>query len=153
KDAKANPTKVAFLTDMQLFQLAEAMLGDRRANLLTAPKLTMLNGQAGCVHVGDTETFVTGVKIETVKGQVVMVPENKSFESGTMIELCPTVSADRRFVNLQLKGQFSEKMGEVKLFPVTSMITPQSEGGSQGPPIPFTQFLQQPNYQTLTVNT
>src|SRR5205814_7277687 len=84
---------------------------------------------------------------------VVMVPENKSFENGTRLELCPTISADRKFVNLHLKGRFSEKIGDVKLHPVTTMVTPQFEGGFTGTPVPFTQFIQQPNYQTVTVDT
>ena len=72
-----------------------------------------MNGQCACIRVGDTEAFVTSVKVETVNGQVVMAPENKSYDSGMTLELCPTVSADHKFVNLHLKGRFSEKMGEV----------------------------------------
>ena len=39
------------------------------------------------------------------------------------------------------------------LFPVTTFITPVFEGGSQGQPIPFTQFLQQPAFTNLTIQT
>jgi hypothetical protein len=36
----------------------------------------------------------------------------------------------------------------VELVPVTTQITPVFEGGSQGQPIPFTQFLQVPDVRT-----
>ena len=39
------------------------------------------------------------------------------------------------------------------LFPITTFITPVFEGGSQGQPIPFTQFLQQPAFTTLNIQT
>lgn len=153
KEAKCDPPKAMFLNDCQAHALMEAVQGDRRANVMTSPKVMTMNGQAARIKVGDTESFVTGVKVETVNGQVVMVPENKTFENGVMLEICPTVSADRKFVNLHLKGRFSEKAGEMKLHPVTTMVTPKFEGGFTGQPIPFTQFIQQPSYQTLSVNS
>jgi hypothetical protein len=120
---------------------------------MQAPKITSFNGQECTVRILDTQTFVTGVKVATVKGQLLMVPENKTFEIGTKIDLQPTVSADHKFVNLHLKANFSELIGETKLFPVTSMITPQLEGGFSGVPVPFTQFIQQPNIETFAVDT
>jgi Flp pilus assembly secretin CpaC len=41
----------------------------------------------------------------------------------------------------------------VPLFPVTAFITPVFEGGSQGVPIPFTQFFQQPSISEISVQT
>src|SRR5262249_17522566 len=45
----------------------------------------------------------------------------------------------------------------VPLFPITTFITPVFEGGAQGQPVPFTQFIQQPSItkmdmkRTLTI--
>jgi Flp pilus assembly secretin CpaC len=41
----------------------------------------------------------------------------------------------------------------VPLFPITTFITPIFEGGAVGQPIPFTQFLQQPAFETISVLT
>ena len=41
----------------------------------------------------------------------------------------------------------------VPLFPVTTFITPVFEGGAQGQPIPFTQFIQQPVFNLMSVST
>ena len=41
----------------------------------------------------------------------------------------------------------------VPLFPVTTFITPVFEGGAQGQPIPFTQFIQQPQFSSVTIQT
>ena len=64
------------------------------------------------------------------------------------------MSADRRFVRLNMPVTMSAQTGAtVPLFPFTTFVTPVFEGGSQGQPIPFTQFLQQPAFTNLTINT
>ena len=64
------------------------------------------------------------------------------------------VSSDRRFVRMTLTPSFTVlSSATVPLFPVTAFITPVFEGGSQGVPIPFTQFFQQPAFQTISVQT
>src|SRR5207245_8357018 len=39
------------------------------------------------------------------------------------------------------------------LFPITTFITPVFEGGAVGQPVPFTQFLQQPTFNSISVQT
>ena len=75
--------------------------------------------------------------------------------SGTLtIAIQAVVSADRRFVRLNLPVTLAAQSGAtVPLFPITTFITPVFEGGSQGQPIPFTQFLQQPAFTTLNIST
>ena len=64
------------------------------------------------------------------------------------------MSADRRFVRLNLPVTLTAQAGTaVPLFPFTTFVTPMFEGGSQGQPIPFTQFLQQPGFTTINANT
>ena len=41
----------------------------------------------------------------------------------------------------------------VPLFPITTFITPIFEGGAVGQPVPFTQFIQQPTLNTISVST
>ena len=41
----------------------------------------------------------------------------------------------------------------VPLFPITTFVTPQVDGGFTGQPIPFTQFIQQPTISNLMVQT
>ena len=57
-------------------------------------------------------------------------------------------------MRLNLPVNLSVQSGAtVPLFPITTFITPVFEGGSQGQPIPFTQFLQQPSFTSLNVQT
>src|SRR5262249_26716799 len=66
---------------------------------------------------------------------------------GFQMSVRPTISADHRFVRCELKAEQSELAsgsGAVPTYPVTNYITPVFEGGAQVQPVPFTQFIQQP---------
>jgi type II secretory pathway component GspD/PulD (secretin) len=66
--------------------------------------------------------------------------------------LQPAVSADRRTVQLTLHAKLSDLDTVVPLFPVTTMITPVSEDGAKGQPVPFTQYVQQPHVSTIQID-
>ena len=156
---------LAFLNDIQVFMFMEAAQGDRRVNVMQAPKLTLFNGQTATLTVTDQQFFVTNVTVVSVNGQIVFVPNNSPFPGpgnfadpttggALTIAIQGVVSADRRFVRLNMPVTMSAQSGAtVPLFPFTTFVTPVFEGGSQGQPIPFTQFLQQPAFTTLTINT
>jgi hypothetical protein len=149
---------LAFLNDIQVFMFMELAQGDMRSNIMQAPKLTLFNGQTATLTVADTQFFVTSVQVVSVNGQIVFIPNNTPLpgtpDTNFSIAIQGVVSADRRFVRMNLPITMAAQSGaSVPLFPVTTFITPVFEGGSQGQPIPFTQFLQQPSFTTLTIET
>jgi type II secretory pathway component GspD/PulD (secretin) len=146
---------LAFLNDIQVFMFLEAAAGDRRSNVMQAPKITCFNGQFATVSVTTQQFFVLGLQVFNVGGQFVYLPQNTAVPLGVTLGVQPVVSSDRRFVRLTLPLQFTENNPDalVPLFPITAFITPVFEGGSQGTPIPFTQFFQQPSFTTISVNT
>src|SRR5262245_1205399 len=148
-----DPLRVTFLNAKQVSQLLESVDGDRRASVLQAPKMTVFNGQAVTVNRTDERFYVTGVQVVQNGGQVVYVPENESLATGHSLSVRPAVSADGRSVRLQVQlDQKTLATPKVPLFPVTTFITPVFEGGAVGQPVPFTQFLQQPQFQKLAVD-
>ncbi len=153
---------LAFLNDIQVFTFMEMAQGDQRTNIMQAPKLTLFNGQTATLGVNNLEFFVTQVQVLSVNGQIVFVPQNTplpgpgDFNRGGSLNVTvqAVVSADRRFVRLNLPVNLAVQSGaSVPLFPITTFVTPVFEGGSQGQPIPFTQFLQQPAFTDLNIST
>jgi len=146
---------LAFLNDIQVFMFMEAAQGDRRMNVMQAPKLTLFNGQTATIQVQDQQFFVANVQVFAVNGQIVFVPQNTPIPTqGVTVTVQAVVSADRRFVRLNLIPFLTNLQSTVvPLFPITTFVTPVFEGGSQGQPIPFTQFIQQPAFQTITIQT
>ena len=145
---------LAFLNDIQVFMFLEAAAGDRRANVMQAPKVTVLNGGGVFISIQDTQFFTLGLQVFNVGGQFVYLPQNTPTPIGISLFIQATVSSDRRFVRLAVNPTLTElTSATVPLFPVTAFITPVFEGGSQGTPIPFTQFFQQPSFSTISIQT
>jgi type II secretory pathway component GspD/PulD (secretin)/tetratricopeptide (TPR) repeat protein len=171
---------MAFLSDLQVQMFLEAAQGDTRTNVMQAPKLTALNGTSASMTVGDFQFFVTGMTVAQVSGQLVFLPQNVPFAVGItqpippnasiqngLLNFTPTapqtpglglfiqpvVSADRRFVRLNIQQSFTSLISGTQQIPITTVITPVFENGGQGQPTPFTQFLQQPRFSNLETQT
>jgi type II secretory pathway component GspD/PulD (secretin)/tetratricopeptide (TPR) repeat protein len=145
---------LAFLSDIQVFMFMEAAQGDRRTNVMQAPKLTLFNGQTATIQIQDFQWFVTNVQVVQNAGQVVFVPQNQPIPMGINLAIQAVVSADRRFVRLNIAPTMTNlASATVPLFPITTFITPVFEGGAQGQPVPFTQFIQQPTFTTVQIQT
>lgn len=160
---------LAFLNDIQVYMFLEAAAGNRRINIMQAPKITLFNGQTSTVFVGDLAYFATGLQVYSANGQFVYLPINQAFpigqgfnpngtgtgtSNGVSVTVQAIISADRRFVRLNLTPSLTAlASATVPLYPITTFITPVFEGGSQGQPIPFTQFFQQPSFTEVSAQT
>jgi type II secretory pathway component GspD/PulD (secretin) len=145
---------LAFLSDVQVFLFMEAAQGDQRTNVMQAPKLTLFNGQTSTLQVTDQQFFVTNVNIQAANGQLTFIPQNQNFATGTSLTVQATISADRRFVRLNITPEITNLASAVvQLFPIVTPIQVFFEGGFSGPTVNFTQFIQQPVFNTITVNT
>lgn len=166
---------LAFLSDIQVQMFLEAAQGDTRTNVLQAPKITSLNGTAAIISVNDFQFFLTGMSVSTVGGQLVFTPDNIPFPVGTStqtptsplnptpsltsnlpgitLSVQPVVSADRRFVRMNIQQSFINLISGTAQVPITTIITPVFENGGQGQPTPFTQFLQQPRFSSIDTQT
>ncbi|HEV3259000.1 MAG TPA: hypothetical protein VG013_19165 [Gemmataceae bacterium] len=145
--------ELVFLNDSQVRSLLETAQGDRRTNIMQTPKLTVFNGQRSAISVQDQQYFVTGLNAVRDGGHVDFIPHEQSFTTGLQVSVQPVVSHDRRFVRLNLKANVTDlDTAAVPLFPVTTFVTPVFEGGAQGQPVPFTQYIQQPKFVTLALD-
>jgi hypothetical protein len=143
---------VGVLSDGQLRTLLETAQGDRLANVMQCPKVTALDGQEVVVRVTQRQFFVTGLEATRVKGATTVVPKNTPVDTGTTLTLCGKASADMKTVTVRVNYADARVAGPVETVPVTTLVTPIFEGGSQGKPVPFTQYLQVPRLETLTID-
>jgi type II secretory pathway component GspD/PulD (secretin) len=148
------PGHVRFLDDAQLKQFMEFVQGDARTNVMQAPKLTVLNGQAATINITDRRYFVTGVNPVQIGDQVAVTPKNEAMPLGLRMSVQPVVSADRRSVYLNLKiNQTELASGVVPLFPVAVPVKPvDGDKEGAGKPVVMTQFIQQPTVNTIAVD-
>jgi predicted RNA-binding protein with TRAM domain len=153
-DPKSAKPKPVFLTAEQMKGWLDRVQADRTCTVMAAPKVTVSDGQTANVAIQDVAKFTTGVDVRVVKGNTVMVPKTETVELGTTFRVTGTLSADRKSVKLGLDYRNKELASpHVPLHPVTTMVTPVFEGGSQGTPVPFTQFIQHPTFRETAVET
>ena len=142
----------AQLTDEQVKSLLEVAMSDRRVNIVQLPKVTMFNSQTANLSHGEQVTFVTGFDTQKSSEQSVLQPKSEQTNLGISLQMQPTLVDDNKAARLSFQYTWTGMDPTVPLYPVTRYITPVFEGGAQGVPIPFTQFLQQPKFEKLSVS-
>jgi general secretion pathway protein D len=108
----------AIMSDIEAFFFVTALQGDKRSNVLQAPKVTMFNGQQA--FVSDTSQTPFVVSVIPVVGDFAAAeqPVIVVLSEGTFMTVQAVVSNDRRFVRLTLVPFFS-KIGNVQTFTFT----------------------------------
>ena len=90
----------AILSDIEAFFLIEAAQGDRRSNVLQAPKVTLFNGQQAFVVDASQRPFVISVIPVVGEFAAAQQPVIVVLHEGTMMTVQAVVSDDRRYVRL-----------------------------------------------------
>ncbi len=128
------------------------ILADAESECVAAPRIMAMSGQEAKLVIGSEMPFVTDLKLVRVADQAVIIPQSQTLTNGCSITVVPTITPDQGHVMMRFQAEQSEMpCADVPLFPVTTFITPVFEGGAQGQPIPFTQFIQQPTQFKRTV--
>lgn len=146
---KKGDPKTAFLTDKQLFAVLEKCAADRSTNILQAPRIVAEAGKPVVVRMMDTTMYTTAVAVKVVNGKPLMVPTTEAVETGTKINVSATPSADGKYVELKMSYHDKQAKPHPLLVPVTTVITPEFADGNKGEPVPFTQFVQVPEFDEL----
>ena len=105
----------AILSDIEAFFLINASQGDRRANVLSAPKVTLFNGQQAVVLDTSFRPFVISVIPVVGEFAAAQQPVIVVLSEGTTLTVQAVVSDDRRYVRLTLVPFFSQ-VGDVQTF-------------------------------------
>jgi general secretion pathway protein D len=129
-----------FLSDAQLRRIMETAQGDRRANVMQAPKVTLMNGQVGRVDITDARLFLTGVDVVRTREQTMVRPKNEPTITGLRMTAQPVVSADRRFVHLYLNIDQTDLASAT--VPLTPVEIPVHDNAGESHR--FKVYLQQP---------
>jgi type II secretory pathway component GspD/PulD (secretin) len=100
---------IAFLSDVEVSLFLEAAQANNRGNVLQAPKLTMVQSPfPSTVFSGTVEPFVTELNPVVSGNSVAFEPTIDQFFNGAGMSVSAVVSADRRYVRLNLVPFFNE---------------------------------------------
>jgi len=92
---------ISYLDDIEVSLLIRASQNSRRAVSVTAPRLTFFNGQRAFIAIARQISFVSA--LEPVPDAQGFNPTLSVTQSGVSLSVQGTISADRRFVTLELE--------------------------------------------------
>ena len=101
----------AFLDDIEVDFLIEATQGSETTRVLTAPRLTLYNGQRSYVTVGTQTAYIKGWEPLVAEGSAALKPIIGYIPTGSVLDVEATVSADRRYVTMTIRPQVADLQG------------------------------------------
>ncbi|MCH2136811.1 MAG: type II and III secretion system protein, partial [Phycisphaerales bacterium] len=124
---------ISFIDDIQVDLLVKATQADKRSIQLSAPRLTFFNGQGAWISINKQEAYVAGLSASTGDASGAFVPQVGVLPTGVVLHLKGAVSADRRYVTLNVYFQKSELDALIPSAPVTGAAGGGfGGGGAQG---------------------
>jgi type II secretory pathway component GspD/PulD (secretin)/tetratricopeptide (TPR) repeat protein len=148
----------AFLDDFQASLLIRASQGSRTLTTLTAPRVTLFNGQRAYVFIGLQQAYVSDLQPVVGSGAVGFNPTVATLSTGVVLDVTATVSADRKYVTLTLRPQLTRLLG-LQVFPVFggTVFGGGGDGGGGGgggeEPVSGVGFIQLPQIEITEVRT
>jgi general secretion pathway protein D len=143
--------KTTLLSEAQLRALVEAVQADRRSNVMHAPKVTITDGQQAVVQSTEQRNFLTRLEAVSIKGEPALIPKEVPTEIGFKFAVGGRLAADGKTITARIKYTDAQVVGEPRLVPVVTYVPPVLKDGSKGQSVPFTQYLQVPRIETLTI--
>jgi hypothetical protein len=149
-DAVATKTSGAILSGDESTTLLAALKADPRTTVLSAPRMALHIGESGHVQIGQQKSYLTGADVRLVDGLPIMSPKTEIVQLGMTLKVRGDVNCCGSGVKLAVDYQSKEQVGSSVLHPITSYVVPVVDGGSQGAPVPFTQFLEAAKFHTIS---
>jgi general secretion pathway protein D len=135
----------SFLDGIQVDFLIRATQADRRSSIMNAPRLVLFNGQRAWVGVLNSTSYVAGVLPILGIEAVAQAPLVQQLQTGTVLDVQAVVSADKRYVTMNLRPGVAQPVGPLQVFSFT--------GGASGGARAADAFIQLPNIQRQVIRT
>ena len=105
-----------FLDDIQVDFLIRATQAHQSTRSLTAPRLTLFNGQRANISVGNVQYYVSDLDPVVADNATLYDTIISNIRTGTVLDVEATVSADRRYVTLTLQPRVTALNGFTTYF-------------------------------------
>ncbi len=109
-----------YLNDLQLEMVLRAVSKSERIELVTAPRVLVFNTARSNLTVLNQVAYVQDFDVEIAQAASIADPQISVIEDGVILDVRPVVSADRRFVTLELRPTVAQLQRPISTF-VTSL--------------------------------
>jgi type II secretory pathway component GspD/PulD (secretin) len=97
-----------FLDEIQVGFLLRAIQADVRSTVLQAPRITLYNGQRSYISVSTVMTYIADAEPVVAEAAVGWDLQISAIPVGVTLDVKATVSADRRYVQMDLRPQSAQ---------------------------------------------
>lgn len=112
------------LDDISLETIIRLISKSERSHVLTAPKLTLFNTQRGNFRISNQMAYVRDYDVQIATAAVALDPIVDVVSDGISLDVRPVVSADRRFVTLELRPTIATLFPRPpNIFTITTNVT------------------------------
>lgn len=109
----------AFLNDLQLQMILRAVSKSERVETVTTPRLTVNNGARANLAVLNQVAYVQDFDVQIAQAASIADPIIKVIQDGVILDVRPVVSADRRFITLELRPTIAQLQRPIVEQPTT----------------------------------
>jgi len=127
---RALDLSVSYLDDLEVDLLIQATQAHQKSLSLTAPRVTFFNGQRAYVIVARQIAFVSD--LEPVPDALGFDTTLSVTQSGVVLDVEGTISADRRYVTLTLRPSLATVREPIREIPVNSLVDFDDGDGDDG---------------------
>ncbi len=144
---------VTFMDDLDVNLIVTATQGSRRSINLTAPRLTLFNGQRSHIMVARQVAFISD--LEPVSGGTGFDPTLSVTQSGVVLDVEATVSADKRYVTMTARPSLATLVQPIRSIPQTGAGVIGGGGGGIGDDddIILSGFIEAPELELTSIRT
>jgi type II secretory pathway component GspD/PulD (secretin) len=125
------------LDQISIEMIARLVSRSERNHVLTAPKITLFNTQRGNFRISNQMAYVKDYDVQIATAAVALDPVVDVVSDGISLDVRPIVSADRRFVTLELRPTIATLFpAPPGIFTITTHVT--VPGAPITDPLPIT---------------
>ena len=139
-----------FLDDIQVDFLIEATQASSTSRSLQAPRITLINGSRAYINVSTVQYYVADYEVTTTGNTQMVTPEPGTLQVGTFLSVKGTVSADRRYVTLDVRPEITSLLG---LTPFTSFVIGAASAGDTSTTTAVPITIQLPQLSSTSLQT
>lgn len=132
--------QATYLDDAQAEMILRAVEKSTRSTVVVAPKITVYNHERANVTVLNQVSYIQDFDVEIAQAAQIGDPIVQTLRDGVILDVTPIVSADRKYVTLELRPTVALLQRPIRTFPTTL---------GNGPPV----IIQLPELQIQRVRT
>jgi type II secretory pathway component GspD/PulD (secretin) len=108
-----------YLGDLQLEMILRAVSKKERIELVTNPRVLVFNTARANLSVLNQMAYVQDYDVQIAQGASIADPIVRIVEEGVVLDVRPVVSADRRFITLELRPTVAQLVRPMRTFTTT----------------------------------